>query len=406
MIKFISNKLRRYAASPIAKATILISLALASAILAHAKNHPIPKPDPEVTILRPKANVLVAEQPRIDVVFALDTTGSMGGLLTGAKQKIWTIVNQMANANTTPKIRIGLIGYRDRGDQYVTKRFELTEDIDALYQNLQMFSAGGGGDGPESVNQALNEAVTQMSWSQDHSVYKVIFLVGDAPPHMDYQDDVPYERSVELATQRGIVINTIQCGNGAEAARIFASIAALAHGEFASISQDGAMVASHTPMDEELSALNRELAETVVAWGGESEKRELLRKVRSSRALAAPAAASRLSYFTKMGSVVNSGRADLIDALENNEVDLDDLAKDELSAEMQAMSEPEQKNYLRNKTRQRSDIKAKIKILAASRDSYLEKESRERVEEGKVDSFDDKLLGTIRLQAAEKGIVY
>ena len=132
MTNFISNKLRQYSASRIAKATILISLALASAILAHAKSHPTAKPDPEVTIVTPKANVLVAEQPRIDVVFALDTTGSMGGLIAGAKQKIWTIVNQMANANTTPKIRVGLIGYRDRGDQYVTKRFELTEDIDAL----------------------------------------------------------------------------------------------------------------------------------------------------------------------------------------------------------------------------------------------------------------------------------
>ena len=103
---------------------------------------------------------------------------------------------------------------------------------------------------------------------------------------------------------------------------------------------------------------------------------------------------------------VRECQSSLIDALESNEVDLDDLAKDELSAEMQAMSEPEQKTYLRNKTRQRNDIKAKIKNLAVSRDSYLAKESRERMEEGKVDSFDDKLLGTIRLQAAKKGIVY
>ena len=104
-----------------------------------------------------------AGKPRVEVAFVLDSTGSMGGLIEGAKQKIWSIANSIIAQKPTPEVRIGLLTYRDRGDEYVTKRFDLTDDIDAVFRNLQSFAADGGGDDPESVNQALHEAVTDFS---------------------------------------------------------------------------------------------------------------------------------------------------------------------------------------------------------------------------------------------------
>src|SRR4051794_20999556 len=74
--------------------------------------------------------------PRIEVCFVLDTTGSMAELINGAKQKIWSITTQMAMAKPAPQIKLGLIGFRDRGDQYVTKMFDLTDDLDDVYGNL------------------------------------------------------------------------------------------------------------------------------------------------------------------------------------------------------------------------------------------------------------------------------
>src|SRR5438105_10070703 len=132
------------------------------------------------------------EKPHIEVCFVLDTTGSMGGLIEGAKQKIWSIANEMVSAKPTPEIRLGLVAYRDRGDEYVTKVFDLTNDIDATYAQLQSFRAAGGGDTPESVSEALDDAVKKISWSADKQVLKIIFLVGDAPPHMDYADGPKY----------------------------------------------------------------------------------------------------------------------------------------------------------------------------------------------------------------------
>ena len=79
---------------------------------------------------------------------------------------------------------MGLVGYRDRGDDYVTKVTNLTNDLDAVYNTLMEYQANGGNDTPESVNQALHEAITKLAWSKDPDTYRVVFLVGDAPPHM------------------------------------------------------------------------------------------------------------------------------------------------------------------------------------------------------------------------------
>jgi len=78
----------------------------------------------------------------------LDTTGSMSGLIEGAKQKIWSIANQLASAQNRPQVRLGLIGYRDRGDHYVTRRFDLSEDVDALYAQLSSSARTAAATGP------------------------------------------------------------------------------------------------------------------------------------------------------------------------------------------------------------------------------------------------------------------
>jgi len=100
-----------------------------------------------------------AVQPRVEVAFVLDTTGSMGGLIAGAKEKIWYIANQIVLGKPTPIVRMALVPYRDKGDEYVTKVFDLTDNIDQVYTDLMKFQAGGGGDSPENVNQALHDAV-------------------------------------------------------------------------------------------------------------------------------------------------------------------------------------------------------------------------------------------------------
>ena len=132
-------------------------------------------------------NTLIApaQDYRIEVVFVLDTTSSMSGLIQAAKEKIWSIATTMASAQQSPDISMGLVAFRDRGDAYVTRVFDLSQDLDSMYASLMDLKAKGGGDGPESVNKAMFDAINHINWSKDNSVHKVVFLVGDEPPHME-----------------------------------------------------------------------------------------------------------------------------------------------------------------------------------------------------------------------------
>lgn len=379
--------------------TVLVALTLlvAQAGAKGPENATAPLPPP-----------LTREEPsRIEVAFALDTTGSMSGLIEGAKQKIWSIANQMADTSQEVEIRIGLVGYRDRGDEYVTRLYDLTDDIDSIYGHLRGFRADGGGDTPESVNQALHTAVTKMSWSESPDVYKVVFLVGDAPPHMNYSDDVKYSETARLASERGITLNTIQCGDLPDTSQVWRQIAKLGSGRYVAIQQDGAMVTLATPMDEDLSRLNRELAATALPYGDEGQKEEIREKLERSLSAAAPAAASRLSYLSKAGGKLNSGRSDLVDAVKEGLVDLDALPTDELlPAEMRGMSDTEQESYVRQRIKDREKIREEIAKLGHKRDAWVRAESERLASEGRGDGFDQEVLEAIRSQAAEKGIRY
>ena len=381
-----------------AGATALAALMTATLLLAQAVAKP-PAPGLERTGIAPPAAA------RIEAAFVLDTTGSMSGLIDGAKRKIWSIANQMASARQQTGLRLALIGYRDRGDAYVTRRFDLSSDVDQIYAELQQFSADGGGDGPESVNQALHEAVSALGWSTEPNVYRVIFLVGDAPPHLDYPDDVSFEESVRLARRKGIAINTIQCGGLAETTPIWQRIAALGGGEYAAIAQDGGMLALATPLDDELAQLNGELAGTVLSYGDARSRAELERKLDNARAAPAAAAADRLAYLGKAGGAVVSGRKDLVDAVKGG-LALESVAKDELPPAMRPMSEPERRAFVERKQKERERLQARIGSLSKERDAWLAKEEARLRAEGRADGFDQKVFGAIKRQAAAQGIDY
>jgi Mg-chelatase subunit ChlD len=346
--------------------------------------------------------------PRIDVVFVLDTTGSMGGLIQTAKEKIWSIATTMASAQQTPEIRIGLVAYRDRSDAYVTKVVDLSDDLDSVYATLMDFQADGGGDTPESVNKALYDAVHQMSWSEQDQAYKVIFLVGDAPPHMDY-NEVQYPEIVASALEKGIVVNTIQCGDVSTAVEPWTQIASLGHGNFFQVEQAGSAVAYSTPYDEEIAELSAKLDDTRLYYGTEEEKEKMRDKVAATDKLNASASyasrARRGVFNASAGGRTNLlGENELIDAVSSGTVDLDDIEKDALPETVAVMAPAEQQAYVAGLASERADLKRQIQELSQDRVGYLAK----KVEEagGLEESLDQKLYDTVREQAGKAGLEY
>src|SRR5262245_33692273 len=227
------------------------------------------------------------QAPRVEVAFVLDTTGSMGGLIEGAKRRIWSIARRIGEGRPRPDLRIALVAYRDLGDSYVTRVFDLTGDMDAVYEQLMSFQAEGGGDFPEHVSRALSDAVHRVSWSRGGAV-KMIFLVGDAPPHLDYQDGYDFRRHAREARQLGIGVETIQCGEDPNTASVWREIASLGDGHYARIDGQGGMPVRVTPADAELARLNAELAATVVSAGSAREQAETARRLDARAKMSAP----------------------------------------------------------------------------------------------------------------------
>ena len=348
-------------------------------------------------------------KPKIDVVFVLDTTGSMSGLIAAAKEKIWSIATSMASAQPVPEIRIGLVAYRDRGDAYVTRVVDLSSDLDTMYATLMQFAADGGGDGPESVNQALHDAVNGMAWSQDPNSYKVVFLVGDAAPHMDYQDDVKYPQTLALAAAKGIIVNTIQCGEEAETRQRWQQIAAVGHGSYFSVDQAGSAVAITTPFDADLARLAAALDQTRLYYGTPEEKARQLAKVDATdklHALASPATQARRAAFNATAAGVTNaiGDSELVADVASGRVDIAAVEVDKLPAPMQTMSVEARKELVEKTAGKRADLQAQIKALADQRDDYAAKQIA--AGGGAKDSLDDKIYSAVREQAKSTGMIY
>lgn len=165
--------------------------------------------------------------PRIDVVFAIDATGSMADEIQQVKQHLWATANGILQGDPQPDVRFGLVVYRDRGDAEHTRVVPLTRDIDAIHRELMNLRAMGGGDYPEDVDAAIQLAVDEMNWSDTGA--RLVFLIGDAPAKSYGVDRAAL---LERARRAEITFHTVQAsGMSAQGGSLFTQIAQLTGGE-------------------------------------------------------------------------------------------------------------------------------------------------------------------------------
>lgn len=346
------------------------------------------------------------ESPAVEVVFVLDTTGSMSGLIEGAKAKIWSIANAIATAEPRPRIRMGLVGYRDRGDAYITRLTPLTDDLDAVYGDLMGYTANGGGDTPESVNQALHEAVTRFEWSGDATTLRLIYLVGDAPPHMDYEQDVRYPDACELAAKAGIIINTIQCGNDAGATPVWQEIARSAEGEYFAIDQSGGTAVVATPFDSALTDLSRELDATIVLYGETDVIEAQTEKLAAGSEIEATAGlyalADRAAFRCRdIEGATFLGQQELVADCLSGKVKLEDLPKEQLPESFRGLTVAEMKQKIEASGAQREHVRRQMVEISQSRDVWLAANADDAAK-----SFDRSVLHALQKQALRIGLRY
>jgi Mg-chelatase subunit ChlD len=339
-------------------------------------------------------------QERVEVAFVLDTTGSMGDLIDGAKRKIWSIASTIVDSNPDADVAMALVAYRDRGDEYVVKTFDLSEDIQGIYGKLTRLEADGGDDTPESVNEALDVAVRKLQWSQGDHVKRIVFLVGDAPPHMDYAQERQYPEIVKAAVKRDIIVNTVQAGDMDETTPIWKEIAQYGQGRYIAIPQSGGeVVVIVSPYDDEILQLQGELDRTVVPYGDLEQKADINSKM-MERSVAAPSTQVENSkYYAKRAKKeVVTGRGDLIADVKNGAVSIDKIATDELPQELRSAAPEKKTTWINERIAAREQLEKRMSALVVKRDEFVAKQQAEKKDVAAGDSFDQAVEETLRIQ--------
>ena len=173
-----------------------------------------------------------ADYTQLDLVFLIDATGSMGDEIDKLKASMADVADGIAALPSKPDVRYGLVAYRDRGDEYVVRPYDFTTNLKDFQRNLANLRADGGGDTPESLNEALHTTLNNLSWRGDNTV-RLIVLVADAPPHLDYNEPFNYASDMIDMVHRGIKIFPVGASNLAgDGEYIFRQMAQFTGGKF------------------------------------------------------------------------------------------------------------------------------------------------------------------------------
>jgi Mg-chelatase subunit ChlD len=340
-------------------------------------------------------------KPVVEVAFVLDTTGSMGPLIEGAKRKIWSIATAIVDANPDAEIRMGLVAYRDIGDEYVTKVFNLTTDIQDLYANLLELKARGGGDWPESVNEALETGVTKLSWTQGADICRIMFLVGDAPPHMNYAQDTKYPEVIRMARERGITVNAVQAGGARDTERVWREIAQRGDGRYIPIPQDGGhVVIIETPWDTEIIELQGHINGTVIPYGPRAQRSSVEQKTRQLTYAPSAVASDMAGYLNKNASrsgAAVTGRGDLVADVLSGQQKLDGVKDEDLPDTLRAMKPDQRQATIDKNMAERKALNDRMAKLVKKRDAYM-LEQRKNSPAKPADSFDRAVADTLKAQ--------
>jgi len=383
---------------------LTLGLVLALPGAAHADEVKItiekaPPPHPHVIIQPHPDAPIQGQRASVELAILLDTSNSMDGLIAQAKQQVWSIINQFANAKKngqTPVFRVALFEYGNNGlpaaEGYIRQVVPLTTDLDKLSEELFALTTNGG---DEYCGQVISEAVKRLDWSKEPNSYKAIFIAGNEP---FTQGSMPYQDACQDAITRGIIINTIHCGpykTGVDTH--WAHGAQLAEGDYLNIDQDQTVVHIDAPQDKIIIELNAKLNRTYLWYGAEAEVLRENQVAQDGNAMSvAPSVAVQRARTKSSGNYANVGR-DLVDTIQKDADVLKTVEAEDLPKEMRTMTEAEQKAHIEKMSAERAAIQAQIKQLTAEREQYVQ---AERAKLAKAD--DEATLGDVMSQTVTR----
>lgn len=343
----------------------------------------------------------VAVPHPIDLALCLDISGSMNGLINAARQNLWAVVNELATLQPAPKLRVALLTYgcsaHDAERGWVKVETDFTSDLDLVSQKLFALTTNGG---EEYVARVVRAAVEQLAWSTDGSAMKLMFVAGNEAATQDPQFDTA--TWCRTAIGKGIVVNSIYCGNAMDAlAPAWRDVAKFADGQFAAIEQDRAVVVT-TPFDGKLAELSAALNTTYVPYGSRGASSWANQVAQDGNAASLNVAAAAQRCQTKGSALYANGQWDLVDACRGATFKLDTVKKEDLPEALRAMDLAALRVHVDAQRQKRDGLQKEVETLGKQRDAFVQQELKKLGEAGAT-VFEAAVLEAVRQQAEAKG---
>ncbi len=336
----------------------------------------------------------------VQLAILLDTSNSMDGLIDQAKSQLWKIVNEMSRSKKEGEsinLYVALYEYGNDNlsaeEGFVRLITPLTNDLDKISEELFNLQTNGGS---EYAGTVISEAVKDLKWTEDTEDLKIIFIAGNEP---FTQGSIDYRIAARDAISKGIIINTIFCGDYDEGVRTnWKDGADLADGKYININQNQEIVYIVAPQDEELIVLGSKLNETYIAYGSYGKEYKMRQEDQDKNASNMAPEILVERTVTKSSTQYKNDSWDLVDAKKEGKVKINELEDDELPEVMKSMSTKEREAYVEEMAQQRKEIRETINKLNEERRKYIS----DKIVEGKDNTLDTAMLKIIREQAADK----
>lgn len=332
---------------------------------------------------------------KIQVAILLDVSNSMDGLIEQAKAQLWNMVSVMGKAtcdNLPPDIEIALFEYgrsdNSVQDGYVKKLSGFTKDLDNLSKTLFKLSTNGG---EEYCGQVMYTSLKNLDWDSASGNYKVIFIAGNE----DFlQGKVGYTKACKEAKQKGVIINTIYCGDKyAGIQEHWNIIGECGGGSYTNINQDAKIIEIPTPYDDQLFSLNEKLNGTYMAYGYQGQGNLSIQADvdNMNYAMSKSVAAERIAVKGKKNLYKND-KWDMVDALNNDSSFINKVDLKTLPDSLQKKSRVELKQMVTEKNKERAAIQKEIEVLSEKRKTYIAKEKAGNSKSATLETEIEKII--------------
>lgn len=358
----------------------------------------------------PSHNFVAKEETvrsKIQVAILLDVSNSMDGLIAQAKAQLWNMVKVLGKANNNnvhPEIEIALYEYgRSNNDSkagYVKQIIPFSTDLDQVSRNLFDLTTNGG---DEFCGKVIFTSLDELQWDPSPSNYKVIFIAGNE----DFlQGDLHYKKACDEANKKGVIVNTIYCGDRMQGIREHWNLnAECGQGSYTNIDPDAEIEEIATPYDSLLFVLNEKFNSTYVSYGysGAASSKKQKDVDDLNRGMSASVMAERVAVKSQK-SVYRNESWDLVDAMEKDASVIEKIDKNTLADSLKKKSNEELKAIISEQGRTRGVVSKEIEDLNKKREDYIRAE-RAKASDANKSTLESEVEKIIKKQAKQYNLI-